>query len=331
MASLMLAGCATNNGPKTTAGVGHGYGGEIKVELSTEAGKITGINVVSNHETSVVYDRALPILTERIIEAQSPVVDSVSGATFTSFGVKAAVAEAMKEAGMGEYKIDFTTQGPEVEKKDLEEVKTQVVVVGGGPAGLSAAIEAKQNGVEDVMFYQYDGAGFEQIETNGKVVILMSETELATSAEHVYVVDSDIFGTAGLAQKLDGETVKGLRITYTTGTDFAGWVDEKGISEFGVLMATEENAGSIKYIATTNANGIGKSVAFDDTHNDYLYAGGETEVAFSGTLIAEDDEGNDMSEELKHYDFAAAPYAVVDGKYTVIGDLTYFSYLGILE
>ena len=152
MASLLLAGCwTTSQGAKTTQGAGHGYGGEIKVELSTEDGKITGINVVSNHETSVVYDRALPILTERIIEAQSPVVDSVSGATFTSFGVKAAVAEAMKEAGMGEYKISFDTQGPEVEKKDLEEVKTQLVVVGGGPAGLSAAIEAKQNGVEDVI------------------------------------------------------------------------------------------------------------------------------------------------------------------------------------
>ncbi len=152
MASLLLAGCSTTNGgAKTTQGAGHGYGGEIKVELSTEDGKITGINVVSNHETSVVYDRALPILTERIIEAQSPVVDSVSGATFTSFGVKAAVAEAMKEAGMGEYKISFDTKGPEVEKKDLEEVKTQLVVVGGGPAGLSAAIEAKQNGVEDVI------------------------------------------------------------------------------------------------------------------------------------------------------------------------------------
>ena len=152
MVSLLLAGCSTTNkGAKTSQGTGHGYGGEIKVELSTEDGKITNINVVSNHETSVVYDRALPILTERIIEAQSPVVDSVSGATFTSFGVKKAVAEAMKEAGIGEYEISFDTQGPAVEKKDLEEVKTQLVVVGGGPAGLSAAIEAKQNGVEEVI------------------------------------------------------------------------------------------------------------------------------------------------------------------------------------
>ena len=152
MASLLLVGCSTTDGgTKTSQGTGSGYGGEIKVELVTEGNTIKDIKVVSNHETSVVFDRALPIITERIIEAQSPVVDSVSGATFTSFGVKKAVAEAMKEAGIGEYEVSFNTQGPEVEKKDLEEVKTQLVVVGGGPAGLSAAIEAKQNGVEDVI------------------------------------------------------------------------------------------------------------------------------------------------------------------------------------
>ncbi|CUP01854.1 MULTISPECIES: FAD-binding protein [Clostridium] len=184
MASLMLAGCSTNNGPKTTQGVGHGYGGDIKVELVTEGKEIKDIKVLSNEETSVVFNRALPILVERIVEAQSPEVDSVSGATFTSFGVKAAVAEAMKEAGMGEYKISFDTKGPEVEKKELEEVKTQLVVVGGGPAGLSAAIEAKQNGVEDIIVIEK----LDILSGNGKfdldfVDLINSEAQKANGIE----------------------------------------------------------------------------------------------------------------------------------------------------
>ena len=69
MASLLLAGCSTTNGgAKTSQGTGSGYGGEIKVELVTEGNTIKDIKVVSNHETSVVFDRALPIITERIIK-----------------------------------------------------------------------------------------------------------------------------------------------------------------------------------------------------------------------------------------------------------------------
>ena len=65
-------------------GNGSGFGGELKLEVTVTDGKMEKIDVVSHHESSVVYNRAIPIITERILDAQTPEVDSVSGATFTS-------------------------------------------------------------------------------------------------------------------------------------------------------------------------------------------------------------------------------------------------------
>ena len=135
----------------TFEGKGNGFGGELQLKVTVTDGKMEDIEVVSHHESSVVFNRALPIITERILEAQSPEVDSVPGATFTSYAVKAAVAEAMKEQGTEFGEITFTTQGPAVEQVQGEDVHTQLVIVGGGPAGLGAAITAKENGLEDVL------------------------------------------------------------------------------------------------------------------------------------------------------------------------------------
>ncbi len=135
----------------TFEGTGNGFGGELQVKVTVADGKMEDIEVVSHHESSVVFNRALPIITERILEAQSPEVDSVTGATFTSYAVKAAVAEAMKEQGTEFGEITFATQGPAVEQVQGEDVHTQLVIVGGGPAGLGAAITAKENGLQDVL------------------------------------------------------------------------------------------------------------------------------------------------------------------------------------
>lgn len=135
----------------TFEGMGNGFGGEMQVKVTVTDGKMEDIEVVSHHESSVVFNRALPIITERILEAQSPEVDSVTGATFTSYAVKAAVAEAMKEQGTEFGEITFATQGPATEQVQGEDVHTQLVIVGGGPAGLGAAITAKENGLEDVL------------------------------------------------------------------------------------------------------------------------------------------------------------------------------------
>ncbi len=167
IASAVLVGCSSESTDKEGSsstnksnatgvfeGSGHGYGGELKVKVTLKDGTITDMELVSNEDTSVVIDRAFPVLKERIIEAQTPVVDSVSGATFSSFGIKTAVAEVLKQNGAKVEDITIATKGPETKRRDLEAVNTQIVVVGGGPAGLSAAIEAKENGAKDVILIE---------------------------------------------------------------------------------------------------------------------------------------------------------------------------------
>ncbi len=143
MLALVFVSCA---GPKdgTFEATANGYGGEVKVAVTIADEKITNIDIIEEKETLVVAERAFPLIIERIIEANTPVVDAVSGATFTSYAVKAAVADAMNQAGLEEHKITFMTQGPEHEAVTLDDVSTDLLVVGGGPSGLAAAIAAKE-------------------------------------------------------------------------------------------------------------------------------------------------------------------------------------------
>lgn len=128
-----------------------GYGGEMEVSVSFEGEKISKIEILSDKESSVVKSRTYPLITQRILDAQTPVVDSVSGATFTSYAVKKAVGDAGKQHGLDFGEITMATKGEEKAPVTLDDVTTQLVVVGGGPAGLAAAITAKENGVEDVI------------------------------------------------------------------------------------------------------------------------------------------------------------------------------------
>lgn len=131
--------------------VTNGYAGEVEVQVTFEKENITNIEILSDNESLVVKERAYPMIIDRILEAQTPVVDSVSGATFTSFAVKKAVADAAVQNGLNYGEITIATQGPVLDPVKAEDVKTQLVVVGGGPAGLAAAITAKENGVQDVI------------------------------------------------------------------------------------------------------------------------------------------------------------------------------------
>lgn len=139
------AGTSAPSGGGTYVGKGAGYDRELSVSVTFAGGKITGLELGENHETSAIISRCFPLMAQRIVEAGTPVVDSVSGASFSSYAIKAAVADAMAQAGLQAPKITFaTTAGVEYKPATLEDVECDLAVIGGGPAGLAAAVSAKQ-------------------------------------------------------------------------------------------------------------------------------------------------------------------------------------------
>lgn len=127
-------------------GTGKGYNGEVVLTVSFTENAIADIKVDKSKETEHVGDSAYPIIIKDIKDFTSTGVDTVSGATFTSRAVLAAVEDAAKQAGCDiaalrkGAKPFVLTPGPKV-------VDTyDVVIVGAGGAGMAAAAQAAQDG-----------------------------------------------------------------------------------------------------------------------------------------------------------------------------------------
>ncbi len=132
-----------------------GYGGEMKILVKIDDNQIKDIQIISHKESSPVMSRAFPLIKERIISAQSPIVDSVSGATFTSTAIKRAVADVFKKNLNKDFgRVNFKTSAPEQPIAYLDTVTTDLIIVGGGPAGLAAAIAAKESGLKNIILIE---------------------------------------------------------------------------------------------------------------------------------------------------------------------------------
>ncbi len=131
--------------PGTYTGRGTGYNGPVELSVSFDAEKITDIQIVSEQETAQVGTPAYDILFPEMISANGTGMDAVSGATFTSRAIKAAVNDAALQAGVSS-ELKFTSNKTDVVPGAPIEDTYDIVVVGGGGAGISAAAQAAQDG-----------------------------------------------------------------------------------------------------------------------------------------------------------------------------------------
>lgn len=161
LCALLLAGCSSNQSTATTETAGStgmtpgtysatatGYKGDISVEVTVSEDAILGIEVTSQQETDGIGADAIEILSEKMIEHQTTGVDNVSGATVSSAGFKAAVRDALEQAG-----ADMSVYGKSVEKGELPEetIDADVVVVGAGASGMMSALYAAKSGLNVVL------------------------------------------------------------------------------------------------------------------------------------------------------------------------------------
>ncbi|QZN88749.1 flavocytochrome c [Vagococcus lutrae] len=157
LAIVLLASCGTKAAKEQVfEGTGNGKHGDIKVEVTMKDNHIEDIKVLNHGENKVLAEPVYEELEQTIINQNSTEVDVVTGSTATSEGYLEAVNDAVKKSGMT---LVASKKVSNKSEKEPTEQTFDVVVVGSGGAGFSAAIEAKEAGKSVVLIEKMPAVG----------------------------------------------------------------------------------------------------------------------------------------------------------------------------
>ena len=162
--------------PGTYTGTAAGKNGDVKVEVTFSANAIDSVKVVEHSETAGISDGAIENIPAAIVENQSLAVDTVSGATITSDAILQAVADAVAQAG-GDVEALKNAAAPAGEK-EAKELSADVIVVGGGGAGMAAATRLAQLGKSVILVEKSGFLGGAISVSGGNQVVMGSQLQV---------------------------------------------------------------------------------------------------------------------------------------------------------
>ena len=185
----------------------NGMNGPISVDVVVGEGKVESINVTEHMETPGIGSVALEKIAREIVEKQSLDVDTLSGATITSMIFKGAVKSCLEEANAD---MAAWTKPVEREKDKDQEYTADVVIVGAGGAGLTAALTAAQAGASVILIEKTGIVGGNSIVAGG-----FYNTPDADRQDHDYQAERsaalDTMVTDALAEKPVSDEHKALQ------------------------------------------------------------------------------------------------------------------------
>ena len=157
--------------------------GEVSVTITLTDGVITGCEIVGDSETEGIGSVIVENAPEEIVSGNKGAIDVVSGATITSNAVNEALAAALAAAGLDA--ADFTGSGDAAAAEDRV-VDTDIVIVGAGGAGMTAAIAAANEGKNVVIVESQAMVGGNSVRSTGGMnaakTPAQDENEFAESA-----------------------------------------------------------------------------------------------------------------------------------------------------
>ena len=190
-------------------GTAQGLGGDVTVTLTLKDGKIVGCTATGDKETEGIGSKVIDTFPGIVAESGSIAVDAISGATVTSNAFVAAAEAALTEAGLNpeDYKTAIATAAGEDRTVDAD-----VVVVGAGGAGMTAAISAAADGLKVVVVESQAMVGGNSVRATGGM-----------NAAKTPLQDKNTFGeSAGVEKTLaaaegyaDNETITALAATVS--------------------------------------------------------------------------------------------------------------------
>lgn len=177
----------------TFEGTAPGLAGEdnpVKVTLTLTDNVITDVTAEGAGETEGIGSKAIEAMPSEMVEANSINVDGISGATITSTAIKEAAAAALTAAGLNPDDYQTAAAPESAAPAEDETMDTDIVIIGAGGAGMTAAITATDAGAKVIIVESQPIEGGNSVRSTGGMNAAKTEFQ-----------DANEFGEAEAVEK----------------------------------------------------------------------------------------------------------------------------------